>query len=609
MKHPFRRWRHIRTTNIIERGFKKVKRRVKVILYSLQVSKFTHVRGQYLRFKDRKKPFYILPMVEGIYKFCNTKVYINKNLSIKLKELARRLEENGPSGKIRIGFTVPLSPLMFFCKNKDGELRYDFSLLNNLLIAVKNTNLPVAFYLILNHFLPSTPFLINLAKDTKNLMKYQDNSIPKETYFETKIMPFSYDLSQELSINQYRFKALRYTCEMLAKFIKNNPNMVIGITIAGEIHHLFPDFMNGMGRYENIKITDYNEASIKSFRKWLKERYSSLEELNKFAGTPFKSWEEVDPPRHDIRKQILRGFWDHFDSYAPGILPVFGWIYHPNGIKRVKIYIDGKFIDNAVYGLNRMDVYEALNYVRSPNVGFRYELDFSKLKYGIHTLDVIATTGKGEKIFVGRRDFVYVDPKQSKPLDLRIGLDVSKMLKIKSCWLDSPRQLLDVYYNPYAKIWNKFRSYQLKRYLNKVARICIKSGVPQNLLFSHELWPYSYGSWNSVLFAIPKSIFNSKLYNPGVTLYGGENFKIIREITKGKPYAVTELHPLQADRDRIYNIIVKHYNAGAVFITPYYMSLLKKKLSTKHEEMLIDPRNSKRGSNIFFNVLKELSRY
>jgi len=33
MKHPFRRWRHIRTTNIIEHGFKEVKRRVKVILY------------------------------------------------------------------------------------------------------------------------------------------------------------------------------------------------------------------------------------------------------------------------------------------------------------------------------------------------------------------------------------------------------------------------------------------------------------------------------------------------------------------------------------------------------------------------------------------------
>ena len=31
MKHPFRRWKHIRTTNIIERGFKEVKRRVKVM--------------------------------------------------------------------------------------------------------------------------------------------------------------------------------------------------------------------------------------------------------------------------------------------------------------------------------------------------------------------------------------------------------------------------------------------------------------------------------------------------------------------------------------------------------------------------------------------------
>jgi len=27
MKHPFRRWRHIRTTNIIERGFKEVNRK------------------------------------------------------------------------------------------------------------------------------------------------------------------------------------------------------------------------------------------------------------------------------------------------------------------------------------------------------------------------------------------------------------------------------------------------------------------------------------------------------------------------------------------------------------------------------------------------------
>jgi len=31
MKQPFRRWKHIRTTNIIERGFKEVKRRVKVM--------------------------------------------------------------------------------------------------------------------------------------------------------------------------------------------------------------------------------------------------------------------------------------------------------------------------------------------------------------------------------------------------------------------------------------------------------------------------------------------------------------------------------------------------------------------------------------------------
>jgi len=54
MKHPFRRWKHIRATNIIDRGFKKVKRRVRVIRHSLLRN---HVLEYYLVYLNYKMRF------------------------------------------------------------------------------------------------------------------------------------------------------------------------------------------------------------------------------------------------------------------------------------------------------------------------------------------------------------------------------------------------------------------------------------------------------------------------------------------------------------------------------------------------------------------------
>ena len=562
------------------------------------------------RHLNNNQPFYILPMVEGCYELDSGKLVVGKNLAFRLTRLIDQFEKGGAAGKIRMGITVNLSPMMFFYQTDRGEIKFDFQALTKIFESLGKTHLPVAVYLSLNHFIPHTPVVEVLMNNQSNLMRYQDGSVPQDTYFATKIIPFTYDLSDDLSINKYRFDAVRHICACLSKFIKEHPEQVVGITLAGEIHHLFPNLMTGPGQFEDIEITDYCDASVESFKKWLCEKFETIAEFNKTAGTSFKTWDKIDPPRRNIRVETLRGFWDHFDSYAGGILPVFGWIYDSKGIQQINIYVDGDFTGIAQYKQNRMDVYEAINDIGHPNVGFRYELDFSKLKNGIHTLDVVAVTKTNEKIFIGKRDFVYGNPQQKPPEDFRKSLNTDKMEKIKTACIDSPRGMLDVYYNPYAKLWNKFRGFQIETYINHLARLCIENGVPQNLLFSHELWPDCYSSWNNILFAIPQSFFSSHLYQPGITLYGGQRFDSIADITQNRPYAVPEFHPLQADTAIIYQLFADHYNSGAVFISPYFISILENKpRPTAHKKMLINSDNTMRGSDLFYQVIKDLCQY
>ena len=72
-------------------------------------------------------------------------------------------------------------------------------------------------------------------------------------------------------------------------------------------------------------MTDYSPASVRDFREWLKPRYSGLGQLNDRLGTPFQTWEEVEPPRSDLRAEDAAPRWMHMDSYANGVLPIFGW--------------------------------------------------------------------------------------------------------------------------------------------------------------------------------------------------------------------------------------------------------------------------------------------
>ncbi len=66
------------------------------------------------------------------------------------------------------------------------------------------------------------------------------------------------------------------------------------------------------------------------------------------------------------------------DSYANGILPVFGWAASlVDGV--IDIYLDGIHVGEAEYGLNRLDVYEAIPWLRDSDIGFRFRARLSRI--------------------------------------------------------------------------------------------------------------------------------------------------------------------------------------------------------------------------------------
>ncbi len=56
-------------------------------------------------------------------------------------------------------------------------------------------------------------------------------------------------------------------------------------------------------------VGDYNPAMISSFADWLQDMFGTIDNVNKKYGTEFKTFEEIDPPRH-----AKRGDWDKYPS-------------------------------------------------------------------------------------------------------------------------------------------------------------------------------------------------------------------------------------------------------------------------------------------------------
>ena len=94
-------------------------------------------------------------------------------------------------------------------------------------------------------------------------------------------------------------------------------------------------------------------------------------------------------------------------SVTDGKLRVRGWALNAYGVKQVKVYVDGKYIGDAAYGVSRTDVAKVYpNYYNSANSGFDTTFNISNLSNGTKKLKVEIICNDGTVSQTIERNFV-----------------------------------------------------------------------------------------------------------------------------------------------------------------------------------------------------------
>ena len=537
-----------------------------------------------------------------------------------VSRLLDTLEPGGPKGQVQVGYTATLQLLGLYQRTPNGWA-IDTARVDAFLRVITKVHRPVVVYLAADHFDSIGPLAQELLKDPQNLMQLRDGKPPELGYFGYRIMPYTLLTQDSIPVNRYRFEALRYVAQRIKALPNEVQKRIVAFTLAGELHQLFPDFENGMGAFQDIRVTDYSPASVAGFRQWLATKYQTIAQFNARTGLSYASFDAVPAPSKNIRKEKLAGFGEHYDAFADGTLPLSGWLWDPQQkIAQLDLYVDGRRIGPVPRGLNRLDVYRAEQSIRSPNVGFRYDFDYSALPPGRHRSQIVAQSA-GRRYQIAEVEFVVVSRDQASVAQTKpaavTSLKNAKALAGVRSWLDIPKPLQDVYFNPLARDWNLYRQWQVKEFLAEFHRRALKAGLPAHKLYSHQIVPGVNSSWNTTLFAAEQTLAAGVPWKQGLNMYGGatdsdwmRDFLRQRKITD---YGVPEFNPQQWKRDGVHLAAMQsHYDAGARFISPYYFSVVPQRFKggAKHgvNRMELGPANTQDGSDRFYRAIVEFAK-
>jgi len=525
------------------------------------------------------------------------------------------LQPRGHTGAIQLGYMLAINVYDLFARDASGHWTFNSPRMKFFTDLFLEVGRPVVINLRANHFIGEGKLVDELMTHDSSYARLADGSPVKELYYENAVFAPTFSLDDNIPLNQYRFGGFRQALDELVSFDRAHPGIIHAITLAGELHHFLSQLADPMaaGRFEGARMTDYSPASVHDFREWLKLRHSSLGQLNERFGTPFETWEEVDPPRWDLRTVTIRPRWMHMDSYANGILPVFGWAASPlDGA--IDVYLNGMHIGEAEYGLSRLDVYDAIDWLPDSDIGFRFEIDYPTLAVGPHVIHVVLQFADGRRFLIGRRSIIMGEPESSEPETLLPGLDdLPEAIDHRGriAWLDHPSQAMPLLFNPFAAEWQIFREHQVSALLLKFAQIAVDAGVDPGKLYSHQIMAQFEGCWNRVAFAVTDDLPPENLFAPGVDLYGGAAiYRGLANFTKGRRYAVPELHPRMGkymSRDVFLQALKYHRSLGANFVCPYFMALREPNGSAANpiDSMIIHPVNPTLGSLFFYSALVE----
>ena len=583
----------------------------------------------------QRPPLIVAPVIEGLH-MCDqaalnpaiANVYdaeaqcrrMKMSGAVALNRLLDTLEPGGPKGQVQVGYTATLQLLgLYHHTNKGWEI--DESQLDNFLRVIRQVKRPVVLYLAADHFDSFGPLTRELQKDAKNLLQLRDGKPLALNYFGYHVIPYTLQTDPLLSVNRYRYAALEHVARKLQTLSADVQSRIVAITFMGELHHMFPDFENGMGAFKDIQVTDYSAASVAGFRTWLQQKFSTVERLNEATELKFTSFNEVVAPSKNIRKEKLSHFGEHYDAFADGILTFAGWVWDPqNTVRQLDFFVNGKLVGPMERHLNRLDVYRAVETVTDPNVGFRFRYDYSTLPPGRYNAQAVATSG-GKQYVLGETEFVVIARNQSTPSrQAAKGLpslpSAAKKLPGLQTWMDLPGPMVDVYYNPLARLWNEYRDWQVQNLLREFYTRGLRAGLPASKLFSHQIMPRVNSSWNPQLLAADSTLKGSMPWKQGINMYGGAtNSPWMRDYLASEritDYGVPEFHPQQWKSAAVHTAALQaQYDQGARFVSPYYFSIVPQRFKGNAfgiNRLELGPDNAQDGSSHFYRALVEFAK-
>ncbi len=581
-----------------------------------------------------RSTFYIAPVVEGLVeclgaaRYSGYKKFFNSDsrcvqqdfhTAAALSKLLDSIEPGGAAGKVQLGYTATI-PLLGLYRKTEADFVLDEGRLDDYMALIQTMDRPVVVYLIADHFDSRGPLPEALAGDKDNMLQLADGAVPTAEYFGNKVLPFTLLADETLPVNRYRFEAARRVSERIAALPAAVQRRIIAVTMAGELHQMFRDFENGMGAFQDVQVTDYHPRSVALFRSWLAQKYGGIDAFNKANGFDYRSFDVVPAPGKDIRRDKLGSFGEHYDGFAHGKLPVTGWLWDPERrIDRLELFVDGQSAGDVARGFNRLDVYRAVEEVDDPNVGFRIDLPFETMPLGNHVGQVVAHT-RDQRFLLAPFDFVVVGRDQAAPAAavphrLSAVEPISKLAGVRA-WLDLPRSPQDIYFNPLARDWNRFRAEQVLAFLTKFHAIARKAGIAEDKLYSHQIVPQVNSSWNAQLFAVDQTLSADLPWRSGLNMYGGAaDSEWIRHFIaehRMADYGVPEFNPQQWKRPDVHAQAMRsHFLGGARFISPYFLSILSPRtvVSVKNlDRMEIRPDNQEEGSAAFYRAIQALAQ-
>lgn len=541
-----------------------------------------------------------------------------------VRDLLDTLEPGGPAGDVQVGFTATLQLLGLYHRTPRGW-EIDPARVDAFLRLITDVPRPVVVYLAANHFDAVGPLTRELSEDRRNLLQLPDGRSPVVEYFGNRVVPYTLLTDPSIPVNRYRFEALRHVAQRLQALPAAVRSRIVAVTLAGEVHQMFPDFENGMGDHGAQATTDYSPASVEGFRAFLATRYGSLQDLNTQLGSAFASFPEIQAPARDARSDAAIPVFQHYDASAAGSLAVAGWLWDPEGrIDGLDLYLDARYVGPVPRGFNRLDVYRTVQAIDSPNVGFRTDLDYRALPPGRHLAQIVARMGPARlRMF----DVPFtVLPRDRGPVGSRrppavFGMQGMEALPGVQMSLDLPVAGASgpaVLFNPLARDWNDYRAAQVVQWLKAFHTVAREAGLPADKLYSHQILPGVNSSWNPQLFAADATFGRSMPWRHGINLYGGATQSgWVRQLFASEgiqAYGVPEFHPQQWKKDGVALSALEFQRAsGARFVSPYFFSVIparfKKNTGQGIDRMELSPANPRDGSDRFYRALIEFARH